>query len=155
LRLRRAGYDAVELHAANGYLFQQFFSPRFNARDDDYGGSLVNRMRLLVETVRLLVAELPGFPVLVRLSAAEFAPCGYTDAELIELARTLASEGVVAIDLSGGSNETPELSRYCIQPPSFPRRCLEPYARPLKDALSIPVIVAGRIITPEDAEAVL
>ena len=56
---------------------------------------------------------------------------------------------------SGGSNETPFLSRFCIQPPSFPRRCLEPYARPLKSALRIPVIIAGRIITPEDAETIL
>ena len=61
-RLWRAGYDAVEIHAANGYLFQQFFSPRFNRRDDDYGGALANRMRLLLETVGLIRAELPGFP---------------------------------------------------------------------------------------------
>src|SRR3974377_175529 len=50
-RLWRAGYDAVEIHAANGYLFQQFFTPRFNRREDQYGGSLENRMRLLLETV--------------------------------------------------------------------------------------------------------
>jgi dimethylglycine catabolism A len=62
---------------------------------------------------------------------------------------------VIAIDLSGGTNETPELSRYCIQPPSFPRRFLEPYARPIKDAVTVPVIMAGRILTPEDAEGVL
>ena len=154
-RLWRAGYDAVELHAANGYLFQQFLSPRFNRREDEYGGELANRMRLLVETVSLIRAELPEFPVMVRLSATEFADGGYSDEELILLARTLERDGVVAIDLSGGSNESPELSRFCIQPPSFPRRCLEPYARPLKRALDIPVIIAGRIITPEDAEAVL
>src|SRR5262249_8242518 len=63
--------------------------------------------------------------------------------------------GVVALDLSGGSNESPQLSRYCIQPPSLPRRCLEPFARPLKDAVTIPVIIAGRIVSPEDAEGVL
>src|SRR5262249_27629918 len=49
----------------------------------------------------------------------------------------------------------PELSRYCIQPPSFPRRFLEPYARPIKDAVNVPVIMAGRMLTPEDAEGVL
>lgn len=154
-RVWRAGYDAVELHAANGYLFHQFFSPRFNRREDAYGGSLENRMRLLLETVRLIRNELPEFPLMVRISATEYADGGYSEEEVIALARALEHAGVVAIDLSGGSNETPLMSRYCIQPPSFPRRCLEPYARPFKHALSIPVIIAGRIITPEDAEAVL
>jgi 2,4-dienoyl-CoA reductase-like NADH-dependent reductase (Old Yellow Enzyme family)/NADPH-dependent 2,4-dienoyl-CoA reductase/sulfur reductase-like enzyme len=154
-RLWRAGYDAVEIHAANGYLFQQFFSPRFNRRADQYGGTMANRMRLLLETVRLVRTELPDFPLIVRLSASEFVAGGYSDDELIGLARALENESVVAFDLSGGSNETPELSRFCIQPPSFPRRCLEPYARPLKQALGIPVIIAGRIITPEDGEAIL
>src|ERR1700730_10531461 len=97
-RLWRAGYDAVEIHAANGYLFQQFFSPRFNRRDDDYGGGVSNRMRLLLETVRLVRAELPELPVMVRLSATEFAEGGYSDDELIGLAQALEHDGVVAID---------------------------------------------------------
>jgi 2,4-dienoyl-CoA reductase-like NADH-dependent reductase (Old Yellow Enzyme family) len=154
-RVWRAEYDAVELHAANGYLFQQFFSPRFNRRDDSYGGSLENRMRLLLETVELVRNELPDFPLLVRISATEYVKGGYTEAEAIALVQALERAGVVAIDLSGGTNESPLLSRYCIQPPSFPRRCLEPYARPLKQAVKIPTIVAGRIITPQDAEGVL
>ena len=154
-RLWRAGYDAVELHAANGYLFQQFFTPRFNRRDDRYGGSLENRMRLLLETVALIRDELPDFPLLVRISATEYVEGGYSEAQVIALAQALECAGVVAIDLSGGTNESPLLSRYCIQPPSFPRRCLEPFARPLKRAVKIPTIIAGRIITPQDAEGVL
>jgi len=155
IRLYRAGYDAIELHAANGYLFQQFFTPRHNRREDDYGGPVENRMRLLMETVRLIRSELPEFPMLVRLSATEYADGGYSQADIVTLAQALEAAGVIAIDLSGGTNETPELSRYCIQPPSFPRRFLEPHARPIKDAVSVPVIMAGRILTPEDAEAVL
>ena len=155
IRLYRAGYDAIELHAANGYLFQQFFTPRHNRREDDYGGPVQNRMRLLMETVRLIRSELPEFPLLVRLSATEYADGGYSQADIVTLAQALEAAGVIAIDLSGGTNETPELSRYCIQPPSYPRRFLEPYARPIKDAVSVPVIMAGRILTPEDAEAVL
>jgi 2,4-dienoyl-CoA reductase-like NADH-dependent reductase (Old Yellow Enzyme family)/thioredoxin reductase len=154
-RLWRAGYDAVELHAANGYLFHQFFSPRINHRDDHYGGSVANRMRLLLETVGLIRDEFPDFPLLVRISATEYVEGGYTEEETIVLVQALEQAGIVAIDLSGGTNESPLLSRFCIQPPSFPRRCLEPYARPLKQALKIPVIIAGRIIAPEDAEGVL
>ena len=155
VRLYRAGYDAVELHAANGYLFQQFLTPRHNKREDDYGGSIENRMRLLMETVRLIRSELPDLSLMVRLSATEYADGGYSVADIVTVSRALEAAGVIAIDLSGGTNETPELSRYCIQPPSFPRRFLEPHARPIKEAVTIPVIMAGRILTPQDAEGVL
>ena len=154
-RLFRAGYDAVELHAANGYLFQQFLSPRINRREDRYGGSIENRMRFLTETVALIRGELPGFPLMVRISATEYCEGGYTEADMIALCQALERAGVIAIDMSGGTNESPELSRYCIQPPSFARRFLEPYARPIAKAVGIPTIMAGRVIDPEDAEGIL
>jgi len=154
-RLYRAGYDAVELHAANGYLFQQFLSPRINRRDDHYGGSIENRMRFLTETVALIRGELPGFPLMVRISATEYCEGGYTESDMIALCQALERAGVIAIDMSGGTNESPELSRYCIQPPSFARRFLEPYARPIAKAVGIPTIMAGRVIDAEDAEGIL
>ncbi len=154
-RLWQAGYDGVEIHAANGYLFQQFFTPRINKRSDSYGGSLENRMRFLLETVARMRDALPELLLMVRLSVSEYVEGGYTLDEIIELARALERAGVVALDLSGGSNESPQLSKYCIQPPSFPRGCLAPIAKPVKDAVSIPVLVAGRIVDPQDAEDVL
>jgi 2,4-dienoyl-CoA reductase-like NADH-dependent reductase (Old Yellow Enzyme family) len=154
-RLYRAGYDAVELHAANGYLFQQFFSPRINRREDRYGGSLENRMRFLLETAALVRSELPDFPLMVRVSATEYCEGGYSESDMIALCQALERAGVIAIDMSGGTNESPQLSRYCIQPPSFARRFLEPYARPIAKALGIPTIMAGRVIDPEDAEGIL
>lgn len=154
-RLYRAGYDAVELHAANGYLFQQFFSPRINRREDRYGGSLENRMRFLLETAALVRRELPDFPLMVRVSATEYCEGGYSESDMIALCQALERAGVIAIDMSGGTNESPQLSRYCIQPPSFARRFLEPYARPIAKALGIPTIMAGRVIDPEDAEGIL
>ncbi len=91
----------------------------------------------------------------MRLSASEFTEGGYTQEDIVELARRLERAGVVALDISGGSNESPQLSKYCIQPPSFPRGCLAPYSKPIKEAVSIPVFVAGRLVDPDDAEAVL
>ena len=154
-RLWIAGYDGVEIHAANGYLFQQFFTPRINKRTDAYGGSVENRMRFLIETVKRIKDAAPDLHLMVRFSVSEFTADGYSEADAIALAKNLELAGVVALDLSGGSNETPQLSKFCIQTPSFPRACLAPYAKRIKDAVSIPVIVAGRIVEPADAEGVL
>lgn len=154
-RLWLAGYDGVEIHAANGYLFQQFFSPRVNRRTDAYGGSLENRMRLLLETIARMRDALPELCLVVRLSASEFAPDGYSRDDIIALAQAVERAGADAIDLSGGSNESPQLSKFCIQPPSFPRGCLAPHAKPIKQAVRIPVFVAGRIVEPQDAEDML
>ena len=154
-RLWRAGYDGVEIHAANGYLFHQFFTRRINHRTDEYGGSMENRMRLLLETIDRVRQALPDLRLIVRLSASEYVPEGYTQEEIIEMARAVERAGVAAIDLSGGSNESPQLSKYCIQTPSFPRGCLGPVAKPIKDAVSIPVMVAGRVVEPEDGENLL
>ncbi len=154
-RLWLAGYDGIEIHAGNGYLFQQFFTRRVNQRTDEYGGSIQNRMRMLLETIDRVHQALPDLCLVVRLSASEFVEGGYTLEEIIELAQAVERTGVAAIDLSGGSNESPQLSKYCIQPPSFPRGCLAPTAKPIKDALHIPVFVAGRIVEGADAEQVL
>lgn len=154
-RLWRAGYDGVEIHAANGYLFQQFFTRRVNQRTDEYGGSIENRMRLLLETLDRVKQALPDLRLIVRLSASEFHPAGYTEDEIVQLAQAVERAGVAAIDLSGGSNESPQLSKFCIQPPSFPRGCLGPVAKPIKQAVSIPVMLAGRVVEPRDAEDLL
>lgn len=154
-RLYQAGYDGVEIHAGNGYLFQQFFTPRLNHRTDAYGGSFENRGRFLFETLDRIKQALPDFPLIVRLSATEFTEGGYSEADIIALSQHLERQGVAALDLSGGSNESPQLSKYCIQPPSFPRGCLGPYAKPIKQAVNIPVLVAGRVVDPADGEKLL
>ncbi len=154
-RLYQAGYDGVEIHAGNGYLFQQFFTPRLNHRTDQYGGSFDNRARFLFETLDRVKQALPDFPLIVRLSATEFVADGYSEADIIKLSKVLEKQGVAALDLSGGSNESPQLSKYCIQPPSFARGCLGPYAKPIKQAVNIPVLVAGRVVDPADAEQLL
>jgi len=98
---------------------------------------------------------LPDFPLWVRISCTEYVADGYPMEEMVALAQMLEAAGVTALDLSGGTNESPALSRFCIQPPSMPRGCLAPYAKPITDAVKIPTILAGRIVTPGDAEAAL
>ena len=154
-RLVQAGYDGVEIHAGNGYLFQQFLTPRINQRDDAYGGSVENRMRMLLETVARVRDALRQTVLIVRLSCTEYVPGGYSEDDIVMVSQALQHAGVDALDLSGGSNESPQLSKYCIQPPSFARGMLAPYAKPIKHAVSIPCFVAGRIVDPQDAEAVL
>ena len=109
----------------------------------------------LFETLDRVKQALPEFPLIVRLSAAEFVEDGYCEADIVELSKCLEKQGVAALDLSGGSNESPQLSKYCIQPPSFARGCLGPYAKPIKQAVKIPVLVAGRVVDPADAEKLL
>ena len=132
-RLRTAGYDAVEIHAANGYLFHQFFTRRFNRRTDAYGGSVENRMRFLIETVDL-IRDRAG-----RLSGAgPRQRDGIRRRMATRRTRSSRSSRRSSAPVSRRSTcravrtRRPFLSRFCIQPPSFPRRCLEPYARPLK-----------------------
>ena len=75
-RARAAGFDCVELHAAHGYLFSQFLCPEENRRQDEYGGSLGNRARIGLDTLRRIKADLPGYPVIFRLSVEDFFPAG-------------------------------------------------------------------------------
>jgi 2,4-dienoyl-CoA reductase-like NADH-dependent reductase (Old Yellow Enzyme family) len=102
-RALAAGFDAIEIHAAHGYLAHQFLSPLSNVRDDDYGGPLKNRMRfllLIVQAVRRVWPE--EKPLLVRVSATDWADGGLVVEDLVTVARELRAAGVDLIDCSSG-----------------------------------------------------
>lgn len=154
LRAKKAGFDAVAIHAHAGYLIAQFLSPFFNNRTDEYGGSLENRARFLLE----LVAEVrrvngPLMPILVRVAADEgIGAQGRQIDETVELAKLLEKAGVDAIDIAGGNQQS--------MPWVFPTIYHEagmftPLAKQVKDAVQIPVIVSGRMQNIELAEQVL
>ena len=104
IRAREAGFGWLELHAAHGYLIHSFHSPISNQRDDEYGGSFENRVRISLETVRIVRSEWPeARPLSVRLSCTDWAEGGWTIEESIELARMLKREGVDLIDCSSGA----------------------------------------------------
>lgn len=98
-----AGFDAIELHAAHGYLLHQFLSPLSNLRTDDYGGSLENRARLLLEVADAVRAETgEDVPLLVRLSATDHAPGGFTPEEAARVGGWAIEHGADLIDVSSG-----------------------------------------------------
>lgn len=102
-RARLAGFEVVEIHAAHGYLIQQFLSPFANTRTDEYGGSFENRVRLALRVVQAVRAAWPaGFPLFVRVSATDWKEGGWDLEQTIELCRRFKALGVDLIDVSSG-----------------------------------------------------
>lgn len=155
-RARRTGADGVELHGAHGYLIQQFLSPATNLRTDEYGGSLDNRMRFVLEIIAgIRNACGPDFPIIVRLSVDEYyRALGETGRGIeldmgVEIARRLEHAGVDALDISSATYET---MSYWLEPMSFEPGWRKNLARSVKEAVKIPVIAANLIRSPEQAE---
>ena len=108
--LKDAGFTGVQLHAAHGYLLSQFLSPRSNQRADQWGGSLENRARALLESVRAVRDAVgPSFPVGVKLNSADFQRGGFDFDESLQVAKWLEAEGVDLLEISGGTYEQPRL----------------------------------------------
>jgi 2,4-dienoyl-CoA reductase-like NADH-dependent reductase (Old Yellow Enzyme family) len=108
--VKSCGFTGVQIHAAHGYLMSQFLSPRANQRTDEYGGSLENRARLLIEVFRAVRARVGAdFPVAVKLNSADFQRGGFDFEESLQVAQWLQDEGVDLIEVSGGTYEQPKL----------------------------------------------
>lgn len=156
LRVKKAGCDGVEIHASHGYLIQQFLSPVTNRRTDEYGGSLENRMRFLIEIIDS-VREKCGkdFPIIVRLTVDEMYDKigqdgkGYNLSEGIEMAKILDKKGIDAIDVSSAGYDT---FNYWLEPATFECGWRKNLAEEVKKAVNIPVIAANLIRSPEQAE---
>jgi 2,4-dienoyl-CoA reductase-like NADH-dependent reductase (Old Yellow Enzyme family) len=104
-RARQAGFDVIEVHAAHGYLLHEFLSPLSNHRNDSYGGSFDNRIRIVLEVVAAVREVWPEqAPLFVRLSATDWSPGGWDPEQTVELARRLSGHGVDLIDCSSGGN---------------------------------------------------
>ncbi len=102
-RSLEAGFDGVQIHGAHGYLISQFLSKAANKREDDYGGSLENRMRLLVEVYEEIRSRIgKDVPVLLKLNSDDFSPDGFTVEESAEVAQAICKRGLDAVEISGG-----------------------------------------------------
>ncbi len=153
-RARLAGFDGVEVHAAHGYLLDQFFSPLTNRREDAYGGDLAGRLRITLEVVRAARAELAGGQVLsVRLGACDYMAGGTTREEGAAAAVALARAGADLISVSGGMCY---YSRRDTLEPGWFRDASECVRRALGDrGIDVPVLLAGGVRKTRDADALL
>ncbi|MCB2227281.1 MAG: NADH:flavin oxidoreductase [Desulfarculaceae bacterium] len=150
-RVKRAGFDLVELHGGTGYLLSEFLSPRTNTRGDEYGGSLENRLRFplqVIEGVRHAVG--PDYPIGYRYLADEWLPDGFQLSEAILAAPILARTGLAYLSVMGGTYESFFLPERQAQEKE-PGYMLS-LAAAVKKAVDIPVIAAGRIQDPALAE---
>jgi 2,4-dienoyl-CoA reductase-like NADH-dependent reductase (Old Yellow Enzyme family) len=103
-RAKKAGFDAIQLHAAHGYGLSQFLSPFFNKRDDEYGGSLENRARMLLETVGAARQAVGlDFPILVKINTEDRLDGGFSTNDMLDVSAMLQAAGIDAIELSGGT----------------------------------------------------
>jgi 2,4-dienoyl-CoA reductase-like NADH-dependent reductase (Old Yellow Enzyme family)/thioredoxin reductase len=156
LRAKKAGFDGVEIHGAHGYLIHQFLSPLSNRRTDIYGGPLENRMRLPLEVlaeVRKSVGE--EFLVGYRISASDYVDGGLKIEETLRVAQALETKGLDVLNVSGGMAGLPECGFMVTPPMVVPRGIHVPLAESMKKGLRLPIIVVGRINTPELAEKIL
>ncbi len=152
-RVKQAGFDAVELHAAHGYLLSEFMSPFLNMRTDRFGGSFENRMRFPLAVVDSIQKKCgKGFSVLVRYSFDEWYAGGRGSEEGIEIARVLERAGVAAVDLSMGMQESPGAG---FDPMQYPQGWATYAAEAVKQAVRIPVITSHSLRDPEYCEQIL
>jgi 2,4-dienoyl-CoA reductase-like NADH-dependent reductase (Old Yellow Enzyme family) len=148
-RAVQAGYTLIEVHAAHGYLLHQFLSPLSNQRQDDYGGSLVNRARLLLEVIDSIKGEWKAEnPLFVRISATDWVDGGWDIGESVSLARLLKNKGVDLIDCSSGGS-SPKASI-----PLGPGYQV-PFAERIKKESGILTGAVGLITTAGQAEEIL
>ena len=154
-RAKEAAFDAVQIHAAHGYLLSQFLSPYFNRRADAYGGAVSHRARLLLEVARAVRGEVgDAYPVLVKLNAADFLPGGLSVDDMLRVAGMLEAEGIDAVELSGGTGLEQGLSfsRVGRPAPGEPEAYYELAARRFKGEIGLPLMLCGGIRSLETAE---
>jgi len=156
VRAKKAGFDGIQIHAAHGYLLSQFLSPFFNKRKDEYGGSIENRARLILEILRAIRSELgQQFAVLIKLNSDDFIKGGFTQSEMVQVSSMLESAGIDAIELSGGTGLS--LSKYSSsRVGEIDSKEKEVYyrdaAKLFKEKIAVPLILVGGIRSYEVAK---
>ena len=159
VRSKKSGFDGVQLHAAHGYLLSQFLSPFFNKRTDEYGGSLENRARIIVEILRGIRSAVGSdYPVMIKINSDDYLQGGFTVSELLQVAAVLEAEGIDAIELSGGTHLSPaeySFSRKTGIVPEDKELYFAEAARLYREKIRVPLMLVGGIRSYSIAERVI
>lgn len=148
-RALQAGFKVIEIHAAHGYLLHEFMSPLINTRNDEYGGSFENRIKLLLQIAndtRQIIPE--NMPLFVRISATDWLENGWTIDDSVKLAAILTERGVDVIDCSSGGLTPPEKI-----PVGFGYQV--PFAQTIREKTGMKTGAVGMIVSPQQAEEVI
>ncbi len=145
-RLKEAGFDGVQLHGAHGYGINQFLSPLWNKRGDNYGGNLANRYRFLAETMEAVRSTIGrDMPLMIKLNASDFVENGLEIKETLQIGERLSDDGIDAIEISGGSassgkNQGPVRTKILDE---HDEAYFAEIAGHFKDKIKVPIIVVG------------
>jgi 2,4-dienoyl-CoA reductase-like NADH-dependent reductase (Old Yellow Enzyme family) len=157
LRAEQAGFDGIQIHGAHGYLISQFLSPLSNQRNDDFGGSIENRMRLLISVIKAVRAHVsPSFAVAVKINSADFQRGGFDadDAKMVILA--MNELAVDLVELSGGSYESPAMQGTTADGRTLQREAyFLDFAKEIAQVATMPIMTTGGIRRLAVAEEVL
>jgi len=144
-RCQKAKVDGVQLHCAHGFLLSSFFSPFLNRREDDWGGDTVGRTRIATEIIRMARRKFPGYPITVKMNCTDGVDGGIDVNEAIEIAKILSSDGVDAIEVSGGIEEAPT-DVTCQRVLSKDQEAyFKEYSREIRKKVDCPVMLVGGI----------
>lgn len=143
-RAKEAGFDGIQLHCAHGYLLSSFLSPYTNRRQDQWGGSLENRARIILEILKGIKKQVgDDFPLIAKLNSNDYLPHGFEIEEAIRVAQMLEEGGLAALEVSGGSAESGKGSMWPGVRPEEEQGYFVPAASLIKRSLKIPVIGLG------------
>lgn len=148
---KEGGFDGVQIHGAHGYLVSQFLSPLANLRKDQWGGSIENRMRFVIEMVRAMRAAVgPTFPIGIKINSADFQRGGFNEEDAVTVVKALEAEGIDLIEISGGTYESAAmtgakgaLGETVAASTAAREAYFLPFAEKIKKTLKIPLMLTG------------
>lgn len=154
---KEAGFTGVQIHGAHGYLVSQFLSPRHNQRDDQWGGSLENRMRFVLSVYNAIREQVGNdFPIGIKLNSADFMKGGFSEEDSMQVVKTLADAGIDLIEISGGTYESPSMMGADVKESTIQREAyFLDYAEKVRALVDTPLVVTGGFRSSKAMQAAL